>query len=61
MTLGVKRARKPPRHDKAQHQGREDLSTLLKCFTAFHTAFGSSISEPETIVIKLKHFKVQIQ
>ena len=34
----VKRAHKPPRHDKAQHQGREELLTLLNCFKGFHVA-----------------------
>ena len=34
---------------RAQHQGRENLLTLLKCFKAFHSAFGLSISESKTI------------
>ena len=34
---------------RAQHQGREDLLALLKCFKAFHSAFGLSISESKTI------------
>ena len=38
ITLEVPRAHKPPRHDKAQHLGREEIFTLLKCFCFFLNA-----------------------
>ena len=45
IALVVTRACKPPRHDKAQHQGREELLTLLKCFIAFHVARRRGMKE----------------
>jgi len=55
------RARKPPRHVKAQHQGREDLFILLKCFSAFHAVFGLMISESKINVLHNEFNKITIK